>query len=114
MEHFVIIVNGFTNYQKALHLGCCSSPRSTSESTKNYKKEDLQLSPKSSESYLLLQSLDLTKNAENDIKYEADIKSNLNYSWASASNISYFSLQDPKLSPDYSKTLTKKTEINAI
>ena len=65
-------------------------------------------------SYLLLQSLDLTKNAENDIKYEADIKSNLNYSWASASNISYFSLQDPKLSPDYFKTLTKKTEINAI
>ena len=55
-------------------------------------------------SYLLLQSLDLTKNAENDIKSEADIKSNLNYSWASASNIPYFSLQDPKLSPDYFKT----------
>ena len=28
------------------------------------------------------------------------------------SNIPYFSLQDPKLSPDYFKTLTKKTEIN--
>ena len=28
MEHFAIIVNGY--YHKALHLGCCSSPRSTS------------------------------------------------------------------------------------
>ena len=35
MERFVIIVNGFqplTNYYKALNLGCCSSPRSASES----------------------------------------------------------------------------------
>ena len=28
MERFVIIVNGY--YHKVLHLGCCSSPRSTS------------------------------------------------------------------------------------
>ena len=36
MERFGIIVNGFqlsavTYYHKALHLGCCSSPRSASE-----------------------------------------------------------------------------------
>ena len=32
MECFVIIVNGLVNYyQKALHLGCCSSHRSTSD-----------------------------------------------------------------------------------
>ena len=31
MERFVIIVNGAVNYyHKALHLGCCSSPRSVS------------------------------------------------------------------------------------
>ena len=43
----------------------------------------------------------------------ADIKSNSNYSSASTLNTPYFSLQDPKLSPDYFKTLTeKKTETN--
>ena len=31
MERFVIIVNGWKHYHKALHLGCCSSPRSASE-----------------------------------------------------------------------------------
>ena len=38
MERFVIIVNGFqlpavNCYHKALHLGCCSSPRSASDYT---------------------------------------------------------------------------------
>ena len=38
MERFVIIVNGFqlpavNYYHKALHLGCCSSPRSASDYT---------------------------------------------------------------------------------
>ena len=31
MEHFVIIVNGFNYYHKALHRGCCNSPRPASE-----------------------------------------------------------------------------------
>ena len=35
-----------------------------------------------------------------------------NYSSTSASNTSYFNLQEPELSPDYFKTLTEKTEIN--
>ena len=56
----------------------------------------------------------MTKNAENDIKSETDIKSNSNYSSTSASNTPYFSLQEPELSPDYFKTLTEKTEINTI
>ena len=38
-----------------------------------------------------------TKNAENDIKSEEDIKSNSNYSLRSASNNPYFSLHDPRL-----------------
>ena len=63
-------------------------------------------------SYLLSQSLYLvkkeTKNTENDIKSEADIKSNSNYSVTSASNTPYFNLQEPELSPDYFKTLTEK------
>ena len=62
--------------------------------------------------YLLPQSLSLvkknTKNAENDIKSKADIKSNSNYSSTSASNTPYFNLQEPELSPDYFKTLTEK------
>ena len=66
--------------------------------------------------YLLPQSLGLvkknTKNAENDIKSKADIKSNSNYSSTSASNAPYFNLQESELSPDYFKTLTEKTEIN--
>ena len=41
MERFGIIVNGFqlsavTYYHKALHLGCCSSPRSASEMLNMY------------------------------------------------------------------------------
>ena len=30
MERFLLIVNGFNYYHKALHFGCCSSPRSAS------------------------------------------------------------------------------------
>ena len=53
-----------------------------------------------------------TKNAEDDIKSEADIKCNSNYSSTSASNTPYFSLQYTKLSPDYFKTFTEKIETN--
>ena len=77
------------------------------KSIKNYKKENLDLSHKNSEVLLATSksgsSKKETKNAENDIKSEADVKGNSNYSSRSASNTSYFSLQDPELSPDFSK-----------
>ena len=86
------------------------------KSIKNYKKENSDLSPKSSEVLSATSksgsSKKETKNAENDIKSEADIKSNSNYSSTSASNTPYFNLQESELSPDYFKTLTEKTEIN--
>ena len=86
------------------------------KSIKNYKKEMLDLSPKNSEVLSATSksgsSKKETKNAENDIKSEADIKSNSNYSSTSASNTPYFILQEPELSPDYFKILTEKTEIN--
>ena len=86
------------------------------KSIKNYKKEMLDLSPKNSEVLSATSksgsSKKETKNAENDIKSEADIKSNSNYSSTSASNTPYFNLQESELSPDYFKTLTEKTEIN--
>ena len=53
-----------------------------------------------------------TKNVENDIESEADIKSK-SYSSTSALNTPYFSLQDLEFSSDYIKTLTEQTEINA-
>ena len=40
MERFVIIVNGFQDYHKALHLGCCSSPRSASGNNDNLHQLD--------------------------------------------------------------------------
>ena len=33
MERFIIIVQAVNYYLKALHLGCCSSPRSASDPT---------------------------------------------------------------------------------
>ena len=67
----------------------------------NYKKESLDLSPKNSEVFSATSmsgsSEKETKNAENDIKSEEDIKSNSNYSLRSASNNPYFSLHDPRL-----------------
>ena len=67
----------------------------------NYKKESLDLSPKNSEIFSATSmsgsSKKETKNAENDIKSEEDIKSNSNYSLRSASNNPYFSLHDPRL-----------------
>ena len=68
----------------------------------NYKKENLDLSPKNSE----------VLSATSKSGSEEDIKSNSNYSSTSASNTPYFILQEPELSPDYFKTLTEKTEIN--
>ena len=53
-----------------------------------------------------------TKNVENDIESEADIKSK-SYSSTSALNTPYFSLQDLEFSSDYIKTLIEQTEINA-
>ena len=42
MERFVIIVNGLANsYHKALHLGCCSSPRSASDIRANWNMEEI-------------------------------------------------------------------------
>ena len=40
MERFVTIVNGFQDYDKALHLGCCSSPRSASGNNDNLDQLD--------------------------------------------------------------------------
>ena len=86
------------------------------KSIKNYKKGNLDLSPKNREVLSATSksgsSKKETKNAENDIKSKADIKSNSNYSSTSASNTPYFNLQESELSPDYFKTLTEKTEIN--
>ena len=86
------------------------------KSIKNQKKENLDLSPKNSEVLSATSksgsSRKETKNAENDIKSEVDIKSNSNYSSTTTSNNPYFSLQSPELSPDHFKTLTEKTEIN--
>ena len=72
------------------------------KSIKNYKKENLDLSPKNSE----------VLSATSKSGSEEDIKSNSNYSSTSASNTPYFNLQESELSPDYFKTLTEKTEIN--
>ena len=86
------------------------------KSIKNYKKENLGLSPKNSEvlsgTSKSGSSRKETKIAENDIKSEVDMKSNSNYSSATTSNNPNFSLQNPELSPDHFKTLTEKTEIN--
>ena len=86
------------------------------KSIKNYKKGNLDLSPKNREVLSATSksgsSKKETKNAENDIKSKADIKSNSNYSSTSASNAPYFNLQEFELSPDYFRTLTEKTEIN--
>ena len=86
------------------------------KSIKNYKKENLGLSPKNSEVLSATlksgSSRKETKIAENDIKPEVDMKSNSNYSSTTTSNNSNFSLQNPELSPDHFKTLTEKTEIN--
>ena len=64
----------------------------------NYKKENLDLSPKNSEvlaaTSMSGSSKKERKNAENDVKSEEDIKSNSNYSLRSASNNPYFSLHD--------------------
>ena len=86
------------------------------KSIKNYKNENLDLSSKNSEVLSAISksgsSKKETKNAENDVKFEVDIKSNSNYLSTSASNTPYFSSQDPELSPVYFKTLTEKTAIN--
>ena len=88
------------------------------KSIKNYKKENLDLSPKNSEvlsgTAKSGSSKKDTKNAENDIKSVADIKGISNYSMTSASNTPYFILQGLKLSPDYLKALNEneKAEIN--
>ena len=76
------------------------------KSIKNYKKENLDLSPKNS---VVLSATSRsaaskeTNNAGNDIKSEANIKGNSNCSPTGASNTPYFSLQVPELSPDISK-----------
>ena len=86
------------------------------KSIKNYKKGNLDFSPKNSEVLSATpksgSSKKETKNPENDIKPEVDTKGSSNYSSTSTSNTPYFSLQDPELSPNYFKTLTEKTEIN--
>ena len=86
------------------------------KSIENYKKKNLDLSPKNNEVLSATSksgsSKKETKYAENYIKSEADIKINSNYSSTSAWNTPYFSLTDSELSPDYFKTLTQKTEIN--
>ena len=66
------------------------------KSIKNYKKENLDLSPKNNDilsaTSKCSSSKKDTKNAENDIKSEADIKCKSNYSLTSTSNTPYFSL----------------------
>ena len=66
------------------------------KSIKNYKKENLDLSPKNNDILSATtkcgSSKKETKNAENDIKSEADIKRKSNYSLTSASNTPYFNL----------------------
>ena len=66
------------------------------KSIKNYKKENLELSPKNNDILSATtkcgSSKKETKNAENDIKSEADIKHKSNYSLTSASNTPYFNL----------------------
>ena len=84
------------------------------KSIKNYEKENLDLSSKNSEVLSATSRSgsrkNETRNAESDIKSEADVNGNSNYLSTSASNTPYFSLQNPKLSPDYFKTLTEKKQ----
>ena len=69
------------------------------KSSKNYKKENLDLSPKNSEILSATSksgfSKKETRNAENDIKCETDIKSNSNYSSTSASNTRFLIYKSP-------------------